>query len=115
MTISDDPGIELAAGDQAGDDQWHLRIYVVGQAPKSLAALINLKAICEQHLTDQYRIEVIDLLNSPEAADLDQIVAVPTTVKIAPPPSAKIIGDLRDLEKTRLGLGISAFSEKKAR
>lgn len=88
------------------DERWHLRIYVVGQAPKSLAALINLKAICEQHLPDQYHIEVIDLLNSPEAADLDQIVAVPTTLKINPPPSARVIGDLRDLEKSRLGLGI---------
>lgn len=85
---------------------WHLRLYVVGQAPKSLAALINLKAICEQHMPDQYHIEVIDLLNTPEAAERDHVVAVPTTLKVSPPPQARIIGDLRDLEKARLGLGI---------
>ncbi len=86
---------------------WQLRLYVVGQAPKSLAALINLKAICEQHLPEQYHIEVIDLLNTPEAAELDHVVAVPTTLKLNPPPQARVIGDLRDLEKARLGLGIA--------
>ncbi len=86
---------------------WQLRLYVVGQAPKSLAALINLKAICEQHLLEQYHIEVIDLLTTPEAAELDHVVAVPTTLKLTPPPQSRVIGDLRDLEKARLGLGIA--------
>lgn len=88
--------------------QWQLRLYVVGQAPKSLAALINLKAICESHLPEQYHIEVIDLLDTPEAAERDHVVAVPTTLKIAPPPQARVIGDLRDYEKARLGLGITS-------
>lgn len=86
---------------------WQLRLYVVGQAPKSLAALINLKAICEQHLPEQYHIEVIDLLNFPEAAELDHVIAVPTTLKLNPPPQARVIGDLSDLEKARMGLGIA--------
>ncbi len=108
MTTLPQEDTDLSSEQQADkEDFWHLRIYVVGQAPKSLAALINLKAICEQHLPDQYRIEVIDLLNSPEAADMDHIVAVPTTVKINPPPSTRVIGDLRDQEKARLGLGIT--------
>ena len=107
-TSSENPTSDCSSEIEANDDCWHLRIYVVGQAPKSLAALINLKAICEQHLPDQYHIEVVDLLNSPEAAELDQIVAVPTTVKLKPPPSNRVIGDLRDHEKSRMGLGITA-------
>lgn len=87
--------------------QWQLRLFVVGQAPKSLAALINLKAICESHLPEQYHIEVIDLLDTPEAAERDHVVAVPTTLKVTPPPQARVIGDLRDFEKARLGLGIA--------
>ncbi len=86
---------------------WQLRLYIVGQAPKSLAANINLRAICELYLPQQYRIEVIDLLNTPEAAELDHIVAVPTTLKLNPLPLARVIGDLRDFEKARLGLGIA--------
>lgn len=110
MTLTTDN--KCADVEPAHDENWHLRIYVVGQAPKSLAALINLKAICEKYLPEQFHIEVIDLLNSPEAAELHQIIAVPTTVKMKPPPAARVIGDLRDTEKTCSGLGISTFSDK---
>ena len=38
-------------------DGYNLRLYVAGQTPKSIAAIANLKKICEQHLTGRYDIE----------------------------------------------------------
>src|SRR5271165_5550513 len=83
---------------------WKLRLYVAGQTPKSIRAFANLEVLCEKHLKGRYRIEVIDLLEHPEMARGDQIVAVPTLVRDLPGPVRKIIGDLSDTERTLIGL-----------
>ena len=86
--------------------KYELRLYVAGKTQKSIAALSNLKKYCEEHLTDQYVIEVIDLLEHPQLAEGDQILAIPTLVKKVPEPVRKIIGDLSNQEKVLVGLDI---------
>jgi circadian clock protein KaiB len=88
----------------AGGEKWNLRLYTAGQSPKSLAALDNLKRVCEQHLAGRYSIEVIDLLKNPRLAKDDQIVAIPTLVRKLPEPLRRIVGDLSDTERTLVGL-----------
>lgn len=83
---------------------WELRLYVAGQTPKSIAALTNLRKLCEAHMPGQYRIEVVDLLRSPHLAAGDQIVAIPTLVRKLPEPIRKIVGDLSNTERTLVGL-----------
>jgi circadian clock protein KaiB len=86
--------------------QWQLRLYVAGQTPRSMSALVNLKTFCEQHLAGQYSIEVIDLLKNPQLAKGDQIFAIPTLVRKLPEPMKRIIGDLSDMERTLVGLDL---------
>jgi circadian clock protein KaiB len=88
------------------DKKWELRLYVAGKTPKSVTALSNLKKYCEEHLKGQYRIEVIDLLEKPQLAEGDQILAIPTLVRKVPEPIRKIIGDLSNEEKVLVGLNI---------
>ncbi len=95
---------------EAQDDQWVLRLYVAGQTPKSLTAFSNLKKICAEHLRNKYRIDVIDLLENPQLARGDQILAVPTLVRNLPEPVRKIIGDLSNTEKVLVGLDLRARS-----
>jgi circadian clock protein KaiB len=85
---------------------YELRLYVAGQTPKSLAAFANLKKICEEHLSGQYHIEVIDLLKKPQLASGDQILAIPTLVRKLPEPIKKIIGDLSNTERVLVGLDL---------
>lgn len=85
---------------------WELRLYVAGQSPKSITAFANLKRICEEHLAGQYRIEIIDLLENPQLAARDQIVAIPTLVRQLPPPLRKLIGSLSNTESVLVGLDI---------
>ena len=85
---------------------WDLRLYVAGQTPKSITALANLKRLCEEHLENQDRIEVIDLARDPQLARKDQILAIPTLVRNLPTPIKKIIGDLSNTEKVLLGLDV---------
>jgi circadian clock protein KaiB len=87
-------------------DRWNLRLYVAGQTPRSLAALANLKRICEAHMADRYEIEVVDLIENPRLAAGDQIVAIPTLVRKLPPPMKKIIGDLANEDRVLVGLDL---------
>ena len=85
-------------------ERWDLRLYTAGQSPKSLAALSNLKRICDEHLAGRYTIEVIDLMKNPRLAKDDEIVAIPTLVRKLPAPLRKVIGDLSNEERALVGL-----------
>ncbi len=85
-----------------------LRLYIAGQTPKSLAALANLKKICDDHLVSKHKIqlEVVDLMEKPEQALTDQILAIPTLIRKLPSPVKRIIGDLSNTERVLVGLDI---------
>jgi circadian clock protein KaiB len=85
---------------------YNLRLYVAGQTPKSITALANLKKICEEHLVGRYQIEVVDLLEHPQLAAGDQILAVPTLVRRLPEPLKRIIGNLSNMERVLVGLDL---------
>jgi len=85
---------------------WELRLYVAGQTTNCIRAFGNLKEICETHLAGKYRIQVIDLLQSPQLARGDQILAIPTLVRKLPVPVRKIIGNLSNTERVLVGLDL---------
>jgi len=97
-----------------GKEFYQLRLYVAGRTSRSQAALDNLKAICESHLKGQYRIEVVDLLVNPQLAKGDQILAVPTLVRLLPPPVKKIIGDLSNVDRVLVGLDMRPLPRRAA-
>jgi circadian clock protein KaiB len=86
--------------------RWELKLYVAGQTSKSVVAFANLKRICEEHLSGEYRIEIVDLLQNPQLAEGDQIFALPTLVRKLPEPVRKIIGDLSNTERVLVGLDL---------
>jgi circadian clock protein KaiB len=86
--------------------EFQLRLYVAGQNAKSIAALANLERLCDAHVAGRYEIEVIDLLENPRLANDDQVLAVPTLVRISPEPVKKIIGDLSQTERILMGLDL---------
>ena len=101
-----DPQLNNDHKDEVEQDEWNLRLYVAGQTPRSIAAFSNLKKICEERLPGKYHIEVVDLLEEPQLAAGDQILAIPTLVRKLPPPIRKIIGDLSDTERVLVGLDL---------
>jgi circadian clock protein KaiB len=100
------PGLPKAGPVKAKSDTYVLRLYVAGQTPKSITAFANLKKICEENLAGQYNIQVIDLLENPQLARGDQILAIPTLVRKLPVPIRKIIGDLSNTERVLIGLDL---------
>ena len=100
MTGRESDWAELAAA----DERFELRLYVAGRTPKSLAAVANLRRLCEEHVPGRYTIEIIDLLEQPQLAEGDEIIAIPTVVRKLPSPVRKIVGDLSNTERALVGL-----------
>lgn len=87
--------------------EYILRLYVTGSSPRSLKAISNLKRVCEEHLHDDYDLQVIDIYKNPEAAREEQIIAAPTLIKKLPAPLRRFVGDLSNTRKLLNGLGIN--------
>ena len=98
----------LAAGGATG--RYMLKLYVTGATERSLRAIANLKAICEQYLKGRYHLEVVDIYRRPELLRRDQIVAVPTLIKKLPVPLRLLVGDLSRTEQVLQGLGLVAHT-----
>ena len=83
-----------------------LRLYVTGSSSRSLRAISNLKKLCEEHLPDEYDLEVIDIYKNPDVAREEQIVAAPTLIKRLPRPLRRFVGDMSNTQKLLVGLDI---------
>ncbi|WP_296187340.1 circadian clock KaiB family protein [Pseudomonas sp. UBA1879] len=89
----------------------HLKLYISGNTSRSSFAVHQLKAVCEKYLAGRYVLEIIDIYQDSRAARDDRIVAVPTLMKLDPDFSRRLIGDLSDVEKLKLFLGIAPGTE----
>ena len=98
--------MDRKSGSEPKNRRWQLRLYVAGQTPKCLTAFANLKKLCETHMGGDYHIEIVDLLEHPQLAKGDQILAIPTLVRKLPEPVRKIIGDLSNTERVLVGLDL---------
>ncbi len=87
-------------------DKCLIKLYVTGQTPRSLTAIANLRRICDEELGGRYEMVVIDVLERPQLAEDEKILATPTVIKELPPPIRRIIGDLSDTERVVLGLDL---------
>ena len=87
-------------------ERYLLRLFVTGKTPRAQQALANLERICEEELGGRYELEVIDVLERPDIAESEKILATPTLIKRLPPPLRRVIGDLSDKDKVLLGLEV---------
>ena len=85
---------------------YQLKLYITGQTPRSRRAIENLYQTCQEMLNGRYDLTIIDVLEHPELAEEEKILATPTLIKVTPPPLRRIIGDLSDTEKVFIGLDL---------
>lgn len=86
--------------------KFKLLLYITGQTLRSQQVIANLNKLCQEQLKGMYELVIIDVLENPQLAEDDKIIATPTLIKNLPPPLKRIIGDLSDKEKVLLGLDI---------
>jgi circadian clock protein KaiB len=92
-------------------DRYILRLYVTGMTPRSVRAVKNLQAICNEYLKDRYDLEVVDIYQQPALARGEQIIAAPTLVKKSPLPMRRIVGDMSQRDRVLVGLDLLQVSE----
>ena len=92
--------------------QYTLKLYVTGASPRNKVAIDNLRRICEQELEGLYDLRIIDVLEFPQMAEDEKILATPTLIKQLPPPLRRVIGDLSDTEKVLFGLEVRTGEHK---
>jgi circadian clock protein KaiB len=98
--------LEEALAGQSRAERYLLRLYVTGTTPRSVKAIRNIRAVCEEKLHGRYDLEVIDIYQQPELASRAQIVVAPTLIKRLPLPVRRLIGDLSKLERVLVGLDL---------
>ena len=94
---------------------YEFRLYVVGQTPKSITVIENLKGLLQSTFDAHYNLEVIDVIENLEMVEKDNILATPTLIKSSPPPERRVIGDLSNREKVLLNLGFTIEPLEEAR
>lgn len=91
-------------------NKYVLTLYVTGTSPRTKIAIENLNRICKADLDGRYELEIVDVLEHPQRAEDERILATPTLIKQLPPPLRRVIGDLSDKEKVLLGLEVRPAS-----
>lgn len=92
-------------------NKYLLKLYITGHTPRSERAIANLQRICEDELGGQYEMVVIDILERPQLAEDEKILATPMLIKQLPPPLRRIIGDLSDTDRVILGLDLQSYNK----
>ena len=95
------------------DDEYpyRLQLFVAGASFHSTQAITNLRQVCETHLAGRYRLEIIDVYQQKQAAEREQIIALPLLIKRSPLPERRLIGDMSDTQRVLIGLGLTHSPE----
>ncbi len=114
---ADKPANEYASFERAlkRSERRHyvLRLYVTGATPRLTQAISRIRKLCEEHLKGRYRLEVVDVYRQPELVKGQDLVAVPTLIKLLPQPLRRFIGDMVDTERILVGLDLRVASHQK--
>jgi len=95
-------------------ERYMLRLYVAGMSSRSTEAITRLKGLCEEYLSEEYELEIIDIYQQPGLARGEQIVAAPTLVKELPLPVRRLVGDLTNKERVLVGLDVRRMKKGSA-
>jgi circadian clock protein KaiB len=92
-------------------DKMRLDLFIIGHSPRSRAAVANLKRILDASMPGEFDLQIIDVLEQPQAAEESNIMATPTLIKRAPAPVSRVLGDLSATDTVLRGLGIDGKKE----
>ena len=87
---------------------YRLQLFVSGTGSRSARAIVNVRRLCEKYLRGRYSLDVIDITRHPARAREEQLVAVPTLIKLAPIPTRRFIGDMSRTDSILGGLELAA-------
>lgn len=90
-------------------DELRLKLFVAGDSPRARDAAANLARACADLEPGVARIDTIDILEDPAAADEFRVLTTPTVVRVSPAPRRRVTGDLRDVAQVLVALDLQPF------
>ncbi|GAC1378419.1 MAG: hypothetical protein NVS3B25_29480 [Hymenobacter sp.] len=87
--------------------EYLLHLYITGATPNSSRAVRNIKDICEQYLKGRYELLIVDVYQQPELAQEEDLIGVPTLIKLRPGLVRRMVGDFSDRERVLKALGVT--------
>lgn len=87
-------------------DDYRLCLYVTATSPRSTRAIVNVRTLCDEHLSGRYELEVVDVARDPSVARSNQLLALPTLIKRLPLPERRFVGDMSQLDRLMRGLNL---------
>jgi len=87
-------------------DKYVLKLFITGYTPQAQRSIKNIQEICKNELKEKYHLEIINILEKPQLAEEERIIATPTLIKVLPEPLRRVIGDLSITEKVLVGLDL---------
>jgi len=94
-------------------NKYLFKLYITGESPSSSRTIANLRKICDDEMSSEYELTIIDVTAQPQLAEEGKILVTPTLIKEFPLPVRRIIGDLSDKEKVLRGLELAENRIKK--
>lgn len=88
--------------------EFRFALFVAGDAPNSVQAVSNLRALCQSWIPERYAIEVVDVFLHPQRAMDERVFLTPTLLKLAPLPQRRIVGTLSHSGDVVDALGLDA-------
>lgn len=94
--------------------QYLFRLFVAGDSPRSRQAVANLRRLADERLAGRYQLTVVDVIADPASAEDARVLTTPTLLKEHPSPARRVTGDLSDVERVMIALGLDGepFHEK---
>lgn len=74
------------------DRSYVLRLFVAGHGSSTLTILQHLYSLLEAHVTVPYTLRVVDIVKYPDQAEINQVKAVPTLIRVWPEPTYRVVG-----------------------
>jgi circadian clock protein KaiB len=92
----------------ASPTRWAATRYVSGASPRSTQAIETIRQLCDEDLASRVDLQIVDVPDHPAVVVAGQILAVPTLVKRLRAPLRRLVGDLSEITRVRVGLDLGS-------
>jgi circadian clock protein KaiB len=83
----------------------HFRLYLIPRARASQEALARVREVCDRtYSPGAYRLDLVDVERERECVAQDDILLVPTLIRLAPGPEVRLIAELSSVDRLTAAL-----------
>lgn len=87
-------------------NKYQFKLFITGRSARAEKAIRSIRQLIKDNPSTEFHLDVVDVLETPDIAEKEKVLATPTLIKQIPPPVKRIVGDLSNTEKIKQYLEI---------